>query len=327
MNIVDIAKLAGVSIATVSRVLNGTARVRPETRERVMAVVEQHRYTPNALARGLIQSKTGTIGILTVDILNPYYASVTHHTEQRLRELGFTTFLCNTGDSTQEKESYIRTLMENRVDGLIFVGSTFRSDHSDHLLEFAADVLPTVLINGSSSHTNCSCVVCDDESGIELALDHLARSSRSILFVGTIRTASGRRKMRSFQRHTQEKEIEDARLILTSDHTVDLLPSRLDRLYRRKPFNAVLASDDLFAHAVLAWARSSDIRVPKSLRVSGYNDSQIATYAIPALTTVNSRMDALGRLAADRIDERIRGTVTENETIYLEPFLVKRNST
>lgn len=340
MNIIDIAKLSGVSVATVSRVLNNKGTVRSDTRERVLAVVREHRYTPNALARGLIQSRTATVGILTVDILNPYYATVTHFAEQRLRELGFTTFLCNTGESGKEKRSYIKTLMENRVDGLIFVGSTFRSDHSGELIDSAAETVPTVLINGFSSHSNCSSIVCDDEQGIRLAFEHLVPISRSTIFVGTIRTASGRRKFRSYARFSlnttcENEEPNDGdevgtirfRACLTSDHTIDLLPKRLDRLYERAPFDAALASDDIFAHAVVSWARNKGISVPDRLRITGYNDSQIARYTIPQLTTIDSRMDALGTIAAERISARINNDAHENETIVLEPSLKRGGST
>lgn len=337
MNIIDIAKLAGVSVATVSRVLNNKGPVRADTRERVLAVVREQRYTPNALARSLIQSRTATIGVLTVDILNPYYATVTHYAEQRLRELGFTTFLCNTGERPSEKRSYIRTLMENRVDGFIFVGSTFRSDHSGDLIDWSADALPTVLINGISDHKNCTSVLCDDESGIRIAVDHLKTDSSSILFVGTIRTASGRRKFRSFRQFSDAHEPDNTRgseggailprSCLTSDHTLDRLPGRLTRIFGRTPFDAVLASDDLFAHAVLSWAREFGLVVPEDLRVTGYNDSQIARYVIPQLTTIDSRMDALGITAAERIAARVAGSIRENEIITLQPRLKIGRST
>jgi len=340
MNIIDIAKLAGVSVATVSRVLNNKGPVRPDTRERVLAVVREHRYTPNALARGLIQNRTGTVGILTVDILNPYYATVTHFAEQRLRELGFTTFLCNTGESRTEKRSYIKTLMENRVDGLIFVGSTFRSDHSGELIDSTADKVPTVLINGFSSHANCSSIVCDDEMGIRIAFQHIEPGAQSMLFVGTIRTASGRRKFRSFRRFseiasTNEDTVHDSnasraprfRTCLTSDHTLERLPDRLDRIYRQSPFDAAIASDDIFAHAVVSWARTKGVSVPHELRITGYNDSQIARFTIPQLTTIDSRMDSLGAIAAERIFSRIKGDCVQNETIVLEPRLKLGGST
>jgi LacI family transcriptional regulator len=330
VNIIDIARIAGVSVATVSRVLNDSGRVRPETRDKVLQVVEKHRYTPNALARGLIQSKTAMVGILTVDILNPYYAAVTHHAEQRLRELGYTALLCNTGESSHAKRAYIHTLLENRVDGLIFVGSTFRSDHSDHLLDYAADALPTVLINSYTPHANTSCVVCDDSHGIQLAVDHILDRTRSMLFVGTIRTASGRRKLNSFRtlvNSRSSKALRNHRVILTSDHTLERLPDRLSHMYERTPFDGVIASDDLFAHAVLKWSLEARLGVPGNIRIVGYNDSHISTYAIPSLTTVNSRMDMLGITAADRLKERIDGNVQENETIVLEPFLHERDST
>lgn len=327
MNIKDIAQLAGVSSATVSRVLNGTAQVKEETRRRVIETVEQYRYTPNALARGLIIKRTRTIGVLTVDILNPYYASVIHYLEQELIRHGVTTFLCNTGQRDAEKRNYIQILLENRVDGLVFVGSTFRSDHQDHLLDLAADRLPTVLINGYMEHENISCVLCNDAMGIQLSFDRLVPPVERILFIGTIRTASGRRKLRAFQNNLRQKPTLEGCVILTSDHTLNRLPDKLDRMWKAHRFQGVVASDDLFAHALLSWARSSALHVPENFQVIGYNDSAIATYALPSLSSVNSRMDALGKAGAVSIEKRITGETQGFEQIILEPFLVERETT
>ncbi len=325
MNIKDIASLAGVSTATVSRVLNGTGPVKDKTKERILKIVEEYRYTPNALARGLIQNRTRTVGVLTVDILNPYYSMVTHYVEQRLRELGIMTFLCNTGDESRNREEYLQTLLENRVDGIVFVGSTFQSDLGGHIVDRAADSVPVVLINAESDHENAGSILCDDEAGVSLAYQHVRNGQGPLMFLGTDGTASGRKKIGVFRELSSADGCRSPHVVLTDDHHIDRIPDLLNGAGERG-FGAVLASDDLFAHAVLKWARAVGLRVPEELRVVGYNDSQIALYAIPPLTSVNSRMDAMGIAAADHIERRIKGEISGNQRYVLEPFLTIRES-
>ena len=122
MNIYDISQLAGVSIATVSRVINGSDRVSARTRQKVLRVIEENGYTPNAFARGLGLNTMHTVGLLCADSSDPYLAQAVYNLEQELRLNGYDCLLCCTGYARETKEKYLDLLLSKRVDGLIFVG-------------------------------------------------------------------------------------------------------------------------------------------------------------------------------------------------------------
>ena len=122
----DIAGLAGVSIATVSRVINNPEQVRPETREKVQNILEKTNFVANAVARGLVLNSTRTIGVLTVDIRDMFFAKVIYTIERCFKNLGYNVLLSNTGGEPEEKKRYIKVMLEQQVDGLILVGSVFR---------------------------------------------------------------------------------------------------------------------------------------------------------------------------------------------------------
>ena len=154
MNIYDIAKEAGVSIATVSRVLNGSENVRDLTRQKVEKVLKKYNYVPSAIARGLMTNSMKTIGIVTIDIRNLYYANVAHTIEQALRIIGFNSILCNTGYDIEQKIGYLRMLTEKKVDSVILVGSTFRDPLLDKPVLEISKQIPVIIVNAYYGYPN-----------------------------------------------------------------------------------------------------------------------------------------------------------------------------
>ena len=134
MNIYEIAKRAGVSIATVSRVINNSPNVRKETREKVEAAIEEANYTVNDIARSLAAKTTHTIGVMTIDVRDSYYANAIYTIEQEFRTYGYNVILCNTGQELRKKKKYLKILLEKQVDGIILVGSVFKEPiHNNHI--------------------------------------------------------------------------------------------------------------------------------------------------------------------------------------------------
>ena len=150
LNIYDISRLAGVSIATVSRVLNDSDRVSPRTREKVLRVIEENGYEPNAFARGLGLNTMHTVGLLCADAGDPYLAQAVNDLERRLRKSGYDSLLCCTGYEREDKEKYVSLLLQKRVDGLVLVGSHFveREEAGNDYIHRAAEKAPVVLLGG-----------------------------------------------------------------------------------------------------------------------------------------------------------------------------------
>lgn len=150
MNIYDISKKAGVSIATVSRVLNGNDKVSEKTRQKVLSVMEEESYRPNAFARGLGLNTMKTIGILCADSSDSYLASAVYYLEQELRRFGYDALLCCTGYELEQKQKYLEILLSKRVDAIILAGSTFieQTNKNNEYLCLAARKVPIILLNG-----------------------------------------------------------------------------------------------------------------------------------------------------------------------------------
>ena len=180
MNIYDISEKAGVSIATVSRVLNNSPHVSAKTRERVLAVINDCEYVPNAFARGLGLNTMKTIGILCLDSSDPFLANAVFHLEQNLKSHNYDTLLCCTGYDLETKQKYLNLLLSKRVDAIILVGSSFLEpiQKDNAYLLAAADIVPLVIINGYINHPNIYCSLCDDYQAIYDLTTRIVESGR-----------------------------------------------------------------------------------------------------------------------------------------------------
>ena len=204
MNIYDIAKEANVSIATVSRVLNDSGKVRDITRQKVEAVLKKHHYVPSAIARGMMTNSMKTIGIVTIDIRNLYYANVSHSIEQSLSLLGFNTILCNTGYDIEQKISYLKMLTEKKVDSIILVGSTFKDPKLLKPIEDISHKTPIIIVNGYYGYPNTYSIQCDDKKALENCVDYLySKGRRSFVYLYDADTFSGNQSFRALQRPSQ----------------------------------------------------------------------------------------------------------------------------
>jgi len=328
MNIYEVAKRAGVSIATVSRVINGNPRVRKETRERVEAVLREMNYTPNAIARSLVTNATQTIGVLTTDVRDSYYASAIYTIEQELRRLGYHVILCNTGMEPEKKAMYIRILMGKKVDGLIFVGSVFKErSGNNHILEAARQV-PVVMLNGPLSGRNVYSIVCDDEYATTQIVDWLyQRGHRRIVYLYDVKSPSGMAKIRGFKKGLRGKGLEVKKCSLIQ------VPSGLEggiegvrRLEQAgASYTAIVTSEDEIAAGALKALLTLGKKVPEDVAVFGYNDSRIARCTTPELSSVDNRVEELAKGAARILHSVLQKQEVEPMTVVM-PRLVLRGS-
>lgn len=326
MNIYDIAKEANVSIATVSRVLNDSGNVRDITRQKVEAVLKKYNYIPSAIARGMMTNSLKTIGIVTIDIRNLYYANVAHSIEQSLSVLGFNTILCNTGYDIEQKINYLRMLAEKKADSIILVGSTFNDPKLDKPIEAISKNTPVVLINGHYDYPNTYSVLCDDKGALEMSVEYLASKGRNrFLYLYDADTFSGNQKLLGFREaapkygtiagiHFIEPGLEKA-----AEKIRELLESGIQ-------FDAVLTSEDLTAIGVLQGLNNSGISVPEQVSVMGFNNSILSLCCTPSLSTIDSRMEDMGRTAVRVLHRVLTGEPVESST-KLSARLVARQST
>ena len=202
MNIYDISERSGVSIATVSRVLNNSPHVSEKTRVKVLRVMEECGYVPNAFARGLGLNSMKTIGLLCPDAADPYLAQALAHLERALRENGYDCLLSCTGREHSARAQSLEAMKNRHVDGMILMGSSFieDSEQDNEYIRQAAGSVPIVLLNGSYACENVYCILCDDQRATMEAAQHLLDTGhRRILYLYHSRNYSGRKKLAGYR--------------------------------------------------------------------------------------------------------------------------------
>ncbi len=329
MTIYDISKKSGVSIATVSRVINNKKGVSEATRQRVLAVMEEKGYTPNAIARGLGMNSMKTVGILCMDVADIYLAQAVSTLERELRRQNYDSLLCCTGGELETKKGYLGVLLSKRVDAIILVGSHFLSGDTSYI-ESAAKQVPILLINGYIKAKNVYCVVCDDFGSMRSAVDTLiAKGRRHILYAYDTTTYSGRQKLDGYRFALASAGIPaDERMVMHCRSSgIEEIRAEFDGIFESElPVDAVVTSDDAIAVAAVKSALAHGRVIPRDLEVIGYNNSILSRCCEPELTSVDSRVEALCMTAISTLFGVIAGKDFPDKTT-LSGELVKRYST
>ena len=326
MTIYDIAEKAGVSITTVSRVLNGKDDVSEKTRKKVESVVQQYNFKPSGIARSLVIRVTKTIGILTMDVRVPHYANTAYVAEQELSLAGYNVILCNTGSSMDKVREYVQDLVEKRVDGTLFIGSTFNMlQERPEILALLAET-PVVIANGSLPLPYACSVFVDDAQGIELAVSHLFKKGhRDIAYVKSLQTESASIKKAGYRMAMEMHGLEGGQSIDT-EYGIEGGRAAVQALLEKgRAFSAIVCDEDLTAVGVCKQLSAVGLQIPKDVAVTGYNDSEYAQIASPALTSVDAKAAACSRLVVTILSSLIEKS-SPFPPLYIQPELVVRES-
>ena len=305
-----------MSIATVSRVINGSDRVSPRTRQKVLRVIEENGYTPNAFARGLGLNTMHTIGLLCADAADPYLAQAVNDLERRLRQSGYDSLLCCTGYEQETKEKYLSLLLSKRVDGLVLVGSHFveSEEAGNAYIRRAAQEVPVMLLGGALAGQNLYAVRCDERAAMRGAVRRLLASGRqNVLYLYNTMSFSGRNKL-ALMLDAYRFDVAQVR---------GLLARKWDAGAR---FDAVLAADDRLAVGAAKFAKLRGLRIPQDLSIIGCNNSPIARYCDPELTSIDNRLGDLCASCVDGLMAVLEGKPCPADAA-LPAALVEREST
>ncbi|WP_077033842.1 LacI family DNA-binding transcriptional regulator [Pelomonas sp. KK5] len=330
----DVARHAGVSVTTVSHVVNGTRPVSAGGRERVQSAIRELGYVPNAMARSLKSNTTSTLGMLIPNSSNPYFAEIVRVVEERCFGAGYTLVLCNTDDDPHRQRVYLQVLTERRIDGLIVV-----STGNDETLARQLDGLkvPIVLLDREIAEPRCDLVETAHMQGAMDAVRHLVSlGHRRIACIGgpagvapSEQRIAGWRVALAENGCTPESGEADA-LLWRGGFTSQGGYEAMHAILRAGPDelpSAVFVCNDLMAIGALRAAYESGVRVPDDLSLVGFDDIELATYTSPALTTVAQPKRRMGTLAVDMLLERIAGRRRDPRKVVLQPELHVRAST
>ncbi len=307
VTILDIAREAGVSPSTVSRVLNGTVPVAPDKRDLVLAVVKKFRYHPNPIAQGLVRGRTAAIGVLTQSIASPYYGEILLAVEQGLAGSGYHLIFTSGNWQTEDELAALDLLSTRRVDGLIVLAGVI----SDDDLRRAADELPLVVIGRSIAGIEDQCLRIDDFHAAYEATRYLISlgHQRIVHIAGPVHHQDAVDRRAGYLRALQEASLTlDEQLIMVGDFTEQSgLLAMQALLNRAMIFSAIFAANDQMAYGARLALYRHGIRVPDDVSLVGFDDQPASAYTTPALTTVRQPTHDMGRAAAQAVLRLLNG--------------------
>lgn len=334
LTIYDISEKAGVSIATVSRVLNQSANVSEKTRRKVMDVIEANGYTPNVFARGLGLDTMKTIGILCADSSDLYLSKAVYYLEQQLRSNSYDTILCCTGYEPERKKDCMELLLSKRVDGVILCGSNFlhEKDGDNEYIRQAAEQLPVMMLNADYDYENVYSCFCDDHRSMLNATRTMIENGHTdILYLYNSHTFSSMRKLSGFVSGLEMSGLpvkKEYQCFYRGSHeNIDEIVHYIQKLADEgRTFNGIIAADDTLGLAAVKYAQKAGISIPDDLSIIGYNNSLLAKCCEPELSSVDNQLEVLCKTLIHTLISVLNGESTPQKSIFYGE-LVERGTT
>lgn len=317
----DVARLAGVSTATVSYVVNdGPRPVSKETRKRVLWAIDQLGYRPSAIARSLATKKTNSIGFVLPDILNPIHAAIAKAFEDTLRSAGYSLLIGNSDESADREEAYLNEFLSRELDGIAL---TPTGDNQSLLFSLVGSGKHLVLLDRQLEGLNVDCVLFDNAVGTYKAVRHLLELGHSrIGLINLARSKTpGQERWEGYQRALLEAGIElDPKLIVEGSFKAqegELLAESL--LQANPPPTALFVSSNRLMRGVLHMVKKRKLRVPEDLALATFDDVGHYANRTPSVTAVSTSVAKFGSEAARFLIERVSGTYTDGPRVIRIP--------
>jgi DNA-binding LacI/PurR family transcriptional regulator len=324
----DVARRAGVSIQTVSVVVNDKGVVTPETRDRIVAAIDELGYRPLAVGRSLRTGATRTIGLMVADITNPFFARMAEAVEDRAHASGYNLILYNTHSDAEREQAYLQVAAERWVDGMLFVTAT---DTLHGLEALRAAGIPVVAVDRIPTDYDGPWVILDNRQTGRLVAEHLLDLGHRELahICGPLDLRLSVERLASFEDSVRERGLEpighavgDASWSCESGY----LAMRALLVAPRMP-TAVFASNDRLAIGAIRAVVEAGLRVPEDVSVVGVDDIEMAAYVNPPMTTVRQRLTDVATRGTEMLLDLIRGVESAETQVLFEPELVVRSST
>ncbi len=324
----DVAELVGVSVQTVSAVVNDKPGITDETRRRVQQAIAELGYHPYSIARSLRTRRTRTIALIVSDIANPSFSTMASAAEDYAHEFGYSLMVYNTHDDVQREENYFRTITQRWIDGVLFVSA---EDQLTALEVFQTASIPFVAIDRIPAHYHGPSVTLDNLKAGRIAAEHLLDlGHRHIAHItGPLRLRLARERAEGF---TQAVESRGAIPLICPAEGENWscesgYRAMLNILQDRPGPTAIFAANDRMAIGAIQAIYEAGLRVPDDISVIGLDDIEVAAYQVPPLTTVRQFFVEIGTLAVRLLLEIIETGRAAQPQIVIEPKLIERQST
>ena len=323
VSIKDVAEVAGVSTATVSRVLSNKPHVRPELRERVLAVVAQLNYRPNLVARNLRSQQSRTLGLIVSDIRNPYFTDVSRAVEDVAHAQGYSVFLCNTDENPEKERIYLNLMRDENVAGVIFSPTRETAVHfADLELDF-----PTVVVDRMVTGGQVDQVLIDNVAAAQALTEHLiANGYRRIAGIFGEASTTGRERQQGFLAALQAHDLAPAQVVYTLPKISTGYTAVLGILDGADPPNAIIATNSLLTAGALKAIRARNLRIPADVALAGFDETTWTTLVEPPITVIAQPTQEIGRTATELLLERIEEPERPLRKVILSGDLLVRPS-
>jgi len=327
--IYDVAREAGVSMATVSRVVNGNPNVKPATRKKVNEAIERLGYRPNAVARGLASKKTTTVGVIIPDISSIFFAELARGIEDIATMYKYNIILCNSDQNKDKEIHLINTLLEKQVDGIVFMGGQITEEHA---IEFKRSPVPVVLAATLDPERAIPSVIIDYQQAVYDAIELLIRSGHQKIGMvsGSLEDpVNGYQKYIGYRNALENNGITfDEKLVVIGDYTYDSGIEAMDTFSSldEKP-TAIFAATDEMALGVIHGAQDKGFQVPEDFEVIGFDNTRLATMVRPTLTTVVQPMYDIGAVSMRLLTKYMNKEEVVEQIVTLPHRVELRNST
>ncbi|MGG1662408.1 LacI family DNA-binding transcriptional regulator [Brevibacillus sp. NRS-1366] len=324
--IYDVAREAGVSIATVSKVINNTGRISEKTKENVLNIMKQLNYQPSVVASALTGKSTYTIGLMIPDLANPFFSGIARSIEDRAHVLGYNLVICSSDYDSAKEAKYISLLLQKSVDGII-LASGF--ENIETVKDLIKQKVPTAIIAREIPSLEVDTVAVDDFLGGYQATSHLLALGHTNIAIIARDLWSNRERMRGYRQALEEAGIAyPSEVEYVSESDVESGKQLAEQILQQKNRpTAIFACNDLLAMGAIQAAREQALSIPRDLSVVGFDNTVWASVTDPPLTTVAQPIRDMGTQVMNLLMQEINGQKRHRQRVVLLPELIVRDST
>jgi len=330
----DVAKLSGVAVSTVSRVLTNKKNVSKGTEKRVLEAIEKLDYVPSVIARSLRKKAAQIIGVILPIMTNPFFVEIVHGVEEVAFNNKYLVVLCNSAEEAEREALYFEIFKSQLVSGVIYCGSTEslqEGRYIKHIKDMYKKGIPIVLVDREIEEESTSVVAIDNELASFNATKYcLNLGHKNIAFIaGSLKVKKFQERLKGYKKALIQSGARlNEELMKEGDMTIRGGRMATKELLKKRPFpSAIFASTDLMAIGVLKEIQENGLNVPGDISVIGWDDIPIASLVTPPLTTVVEPAHKMGKEAANLLLRQIEGEVSTGIKVILDTEIVIRNST